>query len=327
VRTGSQWLVILFILVSVHVAEAQHSTRIPRIGYISATGDAKNPGPLADAFRQGLQEFGLYDGKNIVVDYRYVAGQPERSPALVAELVQLNIDVLVAAPIRAILAAKEATKTIPIVMVTSQDPVAIGLVDSLARPGGNLTGITSLARELSGKRLEIVKELVPEMRRVGLLGDRSLPGSVLGFKEYEAAARALKVEFQYLEARGPKELEGAFQGQFKGGTSAAIVISNPVFLRHSKRIAELALKNRVPSMYERSDYVEAGGLMSYAANDSENYRRAAAYVDKILKGVRPAELPIEQPTKFELVINLKTAKQIGLTIPPNVLARADRVIK
>ena len=228
----------------------------------------------------------------------------------------------------AIRAAKQATKTIPIVMVTTQDPVATGLVDSLARPGGNITGLTRLTRELSGKRLELLKEVVPRISRVGVLWDADVTAPGIAFKEYEAAARALKIQLQSLEVRGPNpDLEGAFQAAAKGRASALITIRNPLLNRYRKQIADLAIKNRLPSMYEGSDYVEAGGLMSYSANDAESFRRAAYYVDKILKGAKPADLPVEQPTKFEFVINLKTAKQIGLTIPQSVLFRADKVIK
>ncbi|MBI3060887.1 MAG: ABC transporter substrate-binding protein, partial [Deltaproteobacteria bacterium] len=224
--------------------------------------------------------------------------------------------------------AKEATKTIPIVAVLAVDPVATGIVDSLARPGGNITGIATLQRDLSGKRLELLTEVVPKISRVGVLWDANAPGPAIAFKEYEAAARALKVQLQSLAVRGPNpDLEGAFQAAASGRAGALITIRNPVLRRYPKQIAELAIKNRLPSMYEGSEYVEAGGLMSYSANDVESFRRAATYVDKILKGAKPADLPVEQPTKFELVINLKAAKQIGLTIPPNALARADRVIK
>jgi ABC-type uncharacterized transport system substrate-binding protein len=262
-----------------------------------------------------------------LVEHRDVEGKLDRVPGLVAELVQLKVDVLVAGPITAIRAAKEATKTIPIVMLTSQDPVATGLIDSLARPGGNITGLTRLTRELSGKRLELLTEMVPGMSRVGVLADAKLPGSAIAFKEYEAAARALKIQLQYLEARGPNpDLEAAFQA-VKGRASALVTIGNPVLNRYPKRIADLAIKSRLPSICEATDWVEAGCLASYSTNDADLYRRAAVYVDKILKGTKPADLPVEQPMKFELMINLKTAKQIGLTIPPNVLARADKVIK
>jgi putative tryptophan/tyrosine transport system substrate-binding protein len=241
---------------------------------------------------------------------------------------QLKVDVLVAPNLSTIRAAKQATKTIPIVMVTVQDPVATGIVDSLARPGGNITGLTRFTRDLSGKRLELLKEVVPGISRVGVLWDTKAPGPIIGFKAYEAAAPSLNIQLQSLEVQGPKpDLESAFQAAAKARVNALITILTPVLGRSERRIAELATKNRLPSMFEASHYVEAGGLVSYAANDAESFRRAAVYVDKILKGAKPADLPVEQPTKFELVINLKTAKQIGMTIPPNVLARADKVIR
>ena len=245
------------------------------------------------------------------------------SRALVTELVQLKVDVLVSQALPVIRAAKQATKTIPIVMVTTADPVAAGLVDSLARPGGNVTGLTRLTRELSGKRLELLKEVVPKVSRVGVLRDVATD-----FKEYETAAGALKLQLQSLEVRSPNpDFEGAFQAAAKGRVSALVTLSGALTVSYTKRIAELAIKKQLPSMHERNEFVEAGGLMSYSSADAESFRRAAAYVDKILKGAKAADLPVEQPTKFELVINLKTAKQIGVTIPPNTLARADRVIR
>ena len=243
-----------------------------------------------------------------------------------AELVQLKVDVLVLGPLPAIRAAMQATKTIPIVMVTTQDPVAAGFVDSLARPGGNITGLTTLQRELSGKRLELLKEAVPGISRVGAL--LSAAQTRDDFKWYEAPARALKIQLQLLEVRDPNpDFDAVFQAAAKGRASALITVAGSLFDRYTKRFADLAIKNRLPSMHEVSRYVEAGGLMSYSADDAESYRRAAYYVDRILKGTKPAELPVEQPTKFEFVINLKTAKQIGVTIPPEVLARASRLIK
>jgi putative tryptophan/tyrosine transport system substrate-binding protein len=262
-----------------------------------------------------------------LVEYRFDVN-PERFPSHVAELVELKVDVLATGNLAAIRAAKQATKTIPIVMVTTVDPVATGLVDSLAHPGGNITGLTRLTRELSGKRLELLREVVPRMSRVGVLWDADDPGAVNGFKEYDTAARALKIPIQSLQVRSSNpDFEQAFRDATKGRTSALVTIRSALLLRHAKQIAELAIKNRLPCMCEGRESVEAGGLMSYSANDAENYRRAATYVDKILKGTKPADPPVEQPTKFEFVINLKTAKQIGLTIPPNVLARADRVIR
>jgi putative tryptophan/tyrosine transport system substrate-binding protein len=309
-------------------AEAQQPAKIPRIGWVSGSGDPNTPGPQVEAFRQGLRDIGYVEGKNMVVEYRYAEGKMDRIPSLVAELVQLKVDVLVSPNGPAILAAKQATKTVPIVMVVVLDPVATGIVDSLARPGGNITGVSTLNRELSGKRLELLKEAVPRISRLGVLWDANAPGPKSGFKEYEDAARALKIQLQSLEVRGPNpDFEGAFQAATKGRVNALITVRAAVLNRYAKQIADLAIKNRLPSMHEQSQYVEAGGLMSYSTNDAESFKRAAVYVDKILKGAKPADLPVEQPTKFEFIINLKTAKQIGLTIPPEVLARATKIIK
>jgi putative tryptophan/tyrosine transport system substrate-binding protein len=316
-------------LASFHPAEAQQTNRVPRIGWLVTGVPSSSSSSLSlEAFRQGLRDLGYIEGKNIQIESRYAEGKLDRLPSLVAELVQSKVDVLISGTLVAIRAAKQATNTIPIVMVLSVDPVATGLVDSLARPGGNITGLTNLARDLSGKRLELFKEVVPGISHVGMLRDADDPSAAIGFKEYEAVARALKVQLQSLEVHGPNpDLEGAFQAAAKGRANALITIRGSLFNRYPKRIADLAIKNRLPLMFERNEYVEAGGLMSYATNDVDQWRRAATYVDKILKGAKPSELPVEQPTKFELVFNLKTAKQIGLTIPPNVLARADKVIK
>src|SRR5262245_202843 len=318
-------LVAAILLAVALIAQAQPN-KIPRIGYLSGAGDPSNPGPNVEAFRRGLQELGYIEGKNILVEYHYIEGKRDRIPGLVAELVQLKVDVLVSPNLPAIRAAKQATKTIPIVMVINWDPVAEGLIDSLARPGGNITGLSRLTRDLSGKRLELLKEVVPGISRVGVLDDAD--AQIKAFKDYQAAGRALKIQLQSLEIRGPNpDLEGAFQAAVKLRIRALIATQITVLLPYTEKIADLAIKNRLPLMFETGSSVEAGGLMSYAASDADLFRRAAIYVDKILKGAKPAELPVEQPTKFELVINLKTAKQIGLTIPPNVLARADKVIK
>jgi len=308
---------------------AQQPARIARIGYISGTGSASNPGPYVEALRQGLRDLGYVEGKNFEIEFRGAEGKPDRMPSLVTELVQLKVDVLVVPTAAgAIHAAKQATKTIPIVMVTLLDPVATGLVDSLAHPGGNITGLATLQRDLSGKRLELLKEVVPRLSRVGVLRNPDEESAVIGFKDYEAAARALKIQLQSLEARGSNpDLEGAFRQAIKGRADAVVTITNSPLFRNSKRITDLALKNRLPSVYEGGTWVEAGGLMSYSANDLELFRRAAIYVDKILKGAKPADLPVEQPTKFEFVINLKTAKALNLTIPQSVLFRADKVIR
>jgi ABC-type uncharacterized transport system substrate-binding protein len=306
--------------------QAQQPAKVSRIGYIAAVGpEARNPN--FEAFRRGLRDLGYIEGKNILVEHRSVEGKMDRIPSFVAELVQLKVNVVVSPISAAIRAAKQATKTIPIVIVTAQDPVAAGFIDSLARPGGNITGVTRFTRELSGKRLELLKEAVPEISRVGVLQD-SDTNPTDGFKEYEVAARALKIALHSLPVRGPNlDFERAFQDAVKERVSALITVTTPLLLRHAKRIADLAIKNRLPSMFEASEYIEPGGLMSYSGNDTETFRRAASYVDRILKGAKPADLPVEQPTKFELMINLRTAKQLGLTIPPTMLFRADKVIK
>ena len=317
-------------LTSVSLAQAQQTNRIPRIGYLTGTSapTVTSPDLNADAFRQGLRDLGYIEGTNIQAEYRYGAVNLDRAASLVTELVQLKVDVLVSPTLPGIRAAKQATKTIPIVMVTNQDPVAAGLIDTLARPGGNITGVTRLTRELSGKRLELLKEVVPTISRAGVLLDADSTTGNVAFKEYEAAARTLKIPLQPLEIRSSNpDFEKAFQVATKGHVSALITVRTPLLIDNRKRIAELAIQNRMPSMSEGSVFVEAGSLVSYSSNENDSFRRAAYYVDKILKGAKPADLPVEQPTKFELLINLKTAKQIGLTIPPNVLARADRVIR
>ena len=322
---------VTFVTVSVMclVANAQQSAAmIPRIGLV--VSDAQSIS--ARELQRGLRELGYVEGQSVLTEARYFDDKLDQIPSLVKELIQVKVDVLVLSNFRAIRAAKQLTKSIPIVMVTTQNPVETGLVKSLARPGGNVTGLTRLTRDLSGKRLELLKEVIPSMLRVGILWearrDVEKSGSAIAFNEYEVAARNLKIQLQPLEIRGPQpEIENAFQTATKARSDALITVHNAVILRHQKRIADLAIMHQLPSLYEGNNYVEAGGLLSYATNDAELYRRSAVYVDKILKGARPSDLPVEQPTKFELVINLKTAKQIGLKIPPSVLARADRVIK
>jgi len=321
-------LLLTVFLFTVFSVEAQEPKKIPRIGFVSGIGNPSNPGPNVAGFRQGLRDFGYIEVKNILVEYRYTEGKGDRNPSLVAELVQLKVDVLVVGGPGGLSAAKQATKTIPIVIVTQYDPVASGYIDILARPGGNITGLTRLTQELSGKRLEVLKEVAPGISRVGVLWTADNPGAADSYKEYEAAGRALKIQLQSLGVRGPNpNLEGAFQAAAKGRVNALVTINTPVLNRHQKQIVDLAIKNRLPLMCERIEYVEAGGLVSYSANEADQFSRAAYYVDRILKGAKPADLPVEQPTKFEFVINLKTAKQIGLTIPPEVLARASRLIK
>jgi putative ABC transport system substrate-binding protein len=319
------WL-LLTVLLFTGLLEAQQPAKIPRIGFVSPDGNANDPGPQVEAFRRALRELGYIEGKNMLLELRYIERRSERSLNLVAELVQLKIDVLVLRAQPSIRAAKQATKTIPIVILTTQDPVAAGFIDSLARPGGNITGVTTLQRDLSGKRLELLNETARGLLRVAALVNEIQKES--HFKLYEAPARALKIQLQPIILRGPNpDFETAFQVVAKERANVLITIAGGLLNPNAKRIADLAIKNRLPSMHERGDYVEAGGLMSYSAKEAEIYRRAAIYVDKILKGKKPAELPVEQPTDFDLMINLKTSKQIGLTVPPNVLARADGVIR
>ena len=309
-------------------AKAQQRGTIPKIGVLSSAGSAATPGSQIEAFRQGLRQLGYIEGTNIVLEYRYAQGEQDRMPTLVTELVQLQVDVLVVTALTAVRAAKRATKTIPTVMVILSDPVATGIVDSLARPGGNITGFTRLTRELSGKRLELFKEAVPHLSRAVVIWAADSPGSATAFKDYEAAAHALRIPIQSLKMTGPNpDFEIPLRLGAKSSSSGLLSINNALLRRHSKEIADLAIRSRLPSMHEGSNYTASGGLMSYSANETEAYTRAALYVDKILKGAKPADLPVEQPTKFEFVVNLKTAKRIGLAIPPNVLARADRIIR
>jgi putative tryptophan/tyrosine transport system substrate-binding protein len=304
-------------------AQGQQPGKMPRIG-VMLTGERG-----FELLRQGLRERGYVEGKNIEIVHRYVQGNTDRMPSLVAELLEDKVDLLIVSNTTAIRAAQNATKTIPIVMMTNQDPVAIGLVESLARPGGNLTGVVTLTRDLSGKRLEILQEAVPKLSRVGVIwASPTNLGAGNAFQNFEATASALKLKLTSLQAQRPKpDLEGLFRVADKARVNALISVTHAVLNQHIKKIADLAIQKRLPLMVEGSNFVDEGGMISYAANDAERFLRAALYVDKILKGAKPANLPVEQAMKFELIINLKTAKQIGLTIPPNVLARADRVIK
>jgi putative ABC transport system substrate-binding protein len=307
-------------------AEAQQPKKVPRIGYL----DGSSPSSVAartEAFRQGLRELGYVEGKNIVIEHRYAEGKLDRLPALAAELVRLKVDVIVTGGATVTRAAKEATTTIPVVMAQDPDPVGNGFVASLARPGGNITGLSSLTANLSGKRLELLKEILPKLSRVAVLGTSTNTGNTQQLRETEVAAGAFGVKLQYLDILGPKDIESVLQAASKGLAEAVLVLTSSVTNSHQTEIAELAVKSRLPAIWARAEAVEAGGLISYGVSIADLGRRAATYVDKILKGAKPADLPVEQPMKFELVINLKTAKQIGLTIPPNVLARADKVIK
>ena len=308
-------------------AEAQQPTKIPRIGFLTASISSDNSA-RHDAFRQGLRELGYVEGKNIVIEWRFAEGKQDRQRAMAAELARLKVEVIVAVGTGDIRAAKEASATVPIVMVSGGDAVGSGLVASLARPGGNITGLATLRPELSGKRLELLKEIVPKLSRVALFASSNSADHAQLSKEVEIAAGAFGVKLQSLDILTPKDFETAFRDAAKGRAEAVLVrVPGPILTPRRRDVAELAVKNRLPAIYENSEEVEAGGLMSYGPNANERYRRAATYVDKILKGAKPADLPVEQPTKFEFIINLKAAKQIGLTIPPNVLARADKVIK
>jgi putative ABC transport system substrate-binding protein len=308
------------------VAQAQQPGKVPRIGYLNAGSSSTNPA-RREAFRQGLRDLGHVEEKSIVIEWRYAEGKPDRLVALAAELVRLKVDVIVTAGPASTRPAKEATSAIPIVMGFDSDPVGNGFVASLARPGGNITGLSSLSPEISGKQLELLKEIVPRLSRVAVLATSTQPGNAQSLRETELAAGVFKVQLQYLDVLGPKDIETAFRAAGKGRADAVLVLQSPVFNFHRTQVAELAAKNRLPAVYGQPEFMDTGGLMVYGASVTEMFRRAATYVDKILKGTNPADLPVEQPTKFEFVINLKAAKQIGLTIPPNVLARADKVIK
>jgi putative ABC transport system substrate-binding protein len=307
-------------------ATAQQPTQVPRIGHLAAAS-LSAVAARTEAFRQGLRELGYVEGRNIVIEYRSAEGKLDRIPALAAELVRLKVDVIVTGGPTATRAAKEATSTIPIVMTQDSDPIGTGFVASLARPGGNITGLSTLAPEISGKQLELLKEIVPRLSRVAVIWTSTQPGNAQALKETELAAGTFGVRLQYLDVLISKDIETAFRAASKGRAEAVLVLGGPVLNSHRTQIADLAAKNRLPAIYDRREYVEAGGLMSYATSITDLDRRAAIYVDKILKGAKPADLPVEQPTKFELIINLKAAKQIGLTIPPNMLVRADRVIR
>jgi putative ABC transport system substrate-binding protein len=308
-------------------ASAQQPTKVPRIGYL-APSIATFDRPRFEAFRQGLRDLGYVEGENILIERRANDGKLDRNPALATELVRLKVDVIVAVGSGEIRAAKELTAVIPIVMVRGGDPVRSGFVASLARPGGNITGLALLRPELSGKRLELLKETVPKLSRVTVIASSSSADYALVLKEIEIAAGPLGVKLQFLDILSPKDFETAFQDAAKGRADAVLFrVPGPFLSAHRTKVTALALKRRLPVIYESAEEVDAGGLMSYGVNASDLYRRAAIYVDKILKGAKPADLPVEQPTKFEFIINLKAAKVIGLTIPPNVLARADRVIR
>jgi len=309
------------------VRAQQQAEKVPRIGYLRVTSASDRP-PLLDAFRQGLRELGWVEGQNIVIDYRFAEGRLDRLPDLAAELVRLKVDVIVSLGTQGVTAAKNATETIPIVMIAVRDPVGAGLIASLARPGGNVTGVSGYAGlETVAKQLELLKETVPKIRRVAILLNPTNAYHSLAMREVNVAAQTLGVQLQLLEARGPNEFDGAFAAMVKERVGALLVLSDVIFNSHASRLADLAARSRLPTAYAVRESVEAGGLMSYGPSFLELYRRSATYVDKIVKGAKPADLPVEQPTKFELVINLKAAKALGLEVPPLLIAQADELIE
>ena len=318
--------VVVLILAAVHLAEAQQPKKVPRIGFLSSLSPAVVSDRI-EAFRQGLYELGYVEGENIVIEWRYAEGKTERLPNLAADMVRLKVDVIVTGGPAVNRFAKEATATIPIVLAFDNDPVGNGFAASLARPGGNITGLSTHYPEISGKQLELLKEIVPKLSRVAVLGNSTVPGNAQALRETERAASVFGVKLQYLEIQNPKEIETAFREASKGRADAVLVLGSQVVTSHAKQFVELAAKSRLPAIYWSPEFVEAGGLMAYSVSITDLFRRAATYVDKVLKGAKPAELPVEQPMKFEFIINLKAAKQIGLTIPPTVLYQADRIIK
>jgi putative ABC transport system substrate-binding protein len=307
-------------------AEAQQPVKAPRVGLL-LQGTSTSLMTRLDGFQQGLRERGYVEGKNIVLEQRFDEDREERLPALAAELVRLRVDVIVAAATPAVKAAKQATATIPIIIVHSADPVALGLVTSLARPGGNVTGLSSASPDYSGKQLELLKEALPKLSRIAILWNAANPGTAIAFREMQDAVRVLKLPVQSLEVRRSEDLAPAFKNVPKRRGMGLVTLLDPLVVSQRARIVELAAESRLPAIYPQKEFVEAGGLMAYGADLTDSYRRAASFMDKILKGAKPAELPVEYPIKFTFTVNLKTAKQIGLTIPPNMLARADRVIK
>ena len=320
------WLLSTVLLITVSVVDAQQHARVPKIGWVGFRS-ASDRSPGREAFKEEFRVLGYLEGKNIVIERRSAEGKLDRLPGVVDELVRLKVDVIVAPSTPSALAAKNATKTIPIVFYDVSDPIAPGLVDSLARPGGNITGITDIGAVLVGKRLELLKETMPNLSRVALLWNPQDGGSVQQWKESQLAARELGLQLYSMEVSRADKYESAFKEAIKARSSALAIAGSPLVLSNQKRIADLAVKSQLPAIASRPDFVADGGLMSYGGDRSEPYKRAASMVDKILKGAKPADLPVEQPTKFEFLINLKTAKALGLTIPPVVLMRAEKVIK
>jgi len=307
-------------------ADAQQAGKVARIGLLSPF----SPSDTAlwhQAFLQGLRDLGWVEGKNIGIEYRYAEGRNDRVPALAADLVRLKVDVIVTAVTNDSLAAKDATRTIPIVMAAAGDPVVTGLVESLARPGGNITGLSQMNPELVGKRLELLRDIVPRLSRVAVFWNPEDRISVLSWKEIQLPAQRLGIQLHSLEVRSPNDFDSAFKDAARAHAGALAIMPNPVFVTNLKRLADTAIKNRLPSMFHLREFADSGGLVAYGVDRSDLFRRAATYVDKILKGAKPADLPVEQPTRFELVINAKTAKALGLTIPQSVLIRANQVIQ
>jgi putative tryptophan/tyrosine transport system substrate-binding protein len=320
------WLLATVFLTAAPPAEAQQPKKVPQLGLLSPF----SPSTTAlwhQAFREGLHDLGWVEGKNITIEYRYADGRADRVPDLAADLVRLKVDIIVATIAVDALAAKKSTRTIPIVVASAADTVGSGLVESLARPGDNITGLSQIAPEMAGKRLELLKEVVPKLVRVAVLWRPDGMASSLAWKESQLPARALSLHLYSMEVRSPNEFDKAFEDATRARAGALAVMPDSLFAGNLRRIADLAARSRLPTIFHLREFTDSGGLLAYGADRSDMFRRAATYVDKILKGAKPADLPVEQPTKFEFVINLKTAKKIGLTIPPNVLARADRVIK
>jgi ABC-type uncharacterized transport system substrate-binding protein len=323
IRVLTLWAMLLALCFP---AGAQQAAKIPRIGFLTATSASAYVSRL-EAFRQGLKELGYFEGKNITIEYRYGEEKVDLVPNLAEELVHLKVDIILTGGGTSTRAAKQATVTIPIVMGFDNDPVGSGFVASLARPGGNITGLSTLAPEISGKQMELLKETLPKLSRVAVFENSSAPGNAQALKEIELAAGAFGLKLQYLQVRDAKDIETTFQAAKKGHADAVLVLPSPITFSQRRQIVDLAAISRIPAIYWATEFADNGGLMAYSVSFNDLFRRAAIYVDKILKGAKPADLPVEQPKNFEFVVNLKAAKQIGLTIPPNVLARADRVIR
>ena len=326
-KNGTASLTLCAMLFALNVpAAAQQPAKIPHVGYLSG-GSLSSLTSRIEAFRQGLRDLGYVEGKNIVVEWREANGNFDRARELADELVHLKVDVIVSPGPAVTRPLKQATSTIPIVMAQDTDPVGSGFVASLARPGGNITGLAALAPEMSGKQLEFLKEIIPKLSRVAVVGNSRVPGDAQALRETVLAAGSYEIYLRYLDLRDPNDIDAVFRAAAKGRADAVLMLGNPTLNAHRQQIVDQVVKHRLPATYTRPEYIDVGGLMYYGTNYNDLFRRAAGYVDRILKGAKPADLPVEQPTKFELIVNLKAAKQIGLTIPNKVLAKADRVIK